>query len=104
MIDVSSIRKNTSEHEEYAINWFNAHGFTGRVIHQWVTETAFEVEKDGVTDSFRLTATMQDKRKCNIKEYMEQFAKSFDMKCQIEKMKKELAEKINEDNKWKTKK
>ena len=96
MIDTSKIRKYTSDHEEYAIKWFNEHGFNGKVVHQWVTETAFEVEKNGVTDSFRLTATMQDKRKCNIKEYMEQFEKSFEMKSQIEKMKIELAKRKSE--------
>ena len=57
MIDTSNIKKETSKHEEYAIQWFNDNGFTGKVLHQWVNETAFEVEKDGVTDSFRLTHT-----------------------------------------------
>lgn len=91
MIDTSKMRKETTKHEEYAIKWFNEHGFNGAVIHQWVTETAFKIERDGVADDFRLTATMQDKRKCNIKEYMEQFLKSFEMKVQIEKMKLELS-------------
>lgn len=88
MIDTSKIRKDTNPHEEYAIKWFNDNGFSGRVTHQWVSETAFEVEKNGVTDSFRITATYQSKDKCNIKEYMEQFAKSFAMKEKIERLKK----------------
>ena len=92
MIDITNLKKYTSELEDYAIKWFNENGFNGKVIHQWVSETAFEVEKDGVKDNFRLTATMMDKRKCNIKEYMEQFKKSFDMLCQINRMKKELNE------------
>lgn len=83
MIDTSNIKKETSKHEEYAIQWFNDNGFTGKVLHQWVSETAFEVERDGVTDSFRLTYTMQDPRKCDIASYMEQFRKSFELKKQL---------------------
>ena len=92
MIDTTKLRKFTNDHEDYAIKWFNDNGFKGKVIHQWVSETAFEVEKNGVTDDFRLTATLQDPKKCNIKEYMEQFNRSFEMKCQIVNMKKALAE------------
>ena len=92
MIDTSKIRKYTNEHEEYAIKWFNDHGFDGRVTHQWTTETAFEVEKNGVKDNFRITSTNMYPEKCNIKEYMEQFNKSFEMKCDIVKMKEELAQ------------
>ncbi len=95
MINTDKIRKYTTEHEDYAINWFNEHGFTGEVVHQWVTETAFQIQKDGVVDSFRLTATQMDPRKCNIKEYMKQFEKSFNMKCEIERLKQQLTMKNN---------
>lgn len=90
MIDTSKIRKYTTENEDYAIKWFNEHGFNGKVLHQWTTETSFEVEKDGITDTFRLTYTHRNPKKCIIEEYMKQFEKSFEMKVQIEKMKAEL--------------
>ena len=91
MIDISRIRKYTNSHEDYAINWFNNNGFDGEVVHQWVSETAFRVEKDGVGDTFRLTAAQQSPDKCDIKRYMEDFGKSFRMKVEIVNLKRQLA-------------
>lgn len=87
MIDTSKTNKELSPHVEYAIRWFEAHGFTGRLTANNTAKTEFIVEKDGTSDSFRLTSTQQVPNKCNIKEYMEQFGKSFTMKQKIERLK-----------------
>lgn len=90
MIDISKTNKELSAHVEYAIQWFKSHGFSGKLIVSNTAKTEFVVEKDGTSDSFRLTATQQDPRKCDIKLYMGQFGKSFAMKQEIERMKKQL--------------
>ena len=89
MIDRTKIRKYTNDHEEYVMKWFDTHGFSGRVVHQWTTDTLFEVEKDGVTDTLQLTAAHQS-TKCDIVKYMNDFERSFNMLCEIIRLKKEL--------------
>ena len=51
-------------------------------------KTEYIVQKEAVTDTFTLTATNQSPTKCDIEKYMELFNKSFNMKCQIEHLKK----------------
>ncbi len=65
-----------SNEEEYAIGWFLENGFEVELKEQFVSKTKFFVCKDGVLDSFDLT---QGLKKMNIRSYMEQYGKQFEM-------------------------
>ena len=65
-----------SKEEEYAIGWFLENGFEVELKEQFVSKTKFFVRKDGVLDSFDL---MQGLKKMNIRSYMEQYGKQFEM-------------------------
>lgn len=89
-IDTSKTDKELSSSVEYAIQWFESNGFTGKLTINNTAKTEFTVSKDGTSDTFRLTATQQDPRKCNIADYMKQFGKSFAMKQEIERLRGEI--------------
>ena len=89
-IDTSKTDKELSSSVEYAIQWFESNGFTGTLTVNNTAKTEFVVSKDGTSDTFRLTATQQDPRKCDIAAYMEQFGKSFSMKQEIERLRGEI--------------
>ena len=89
-VDISIVintNKELSESVVYAIWYFNEHSFSGELTVNNSSKTEFSVNKDGITDSFRLTASQQNPQKCDIKSYMNQFEKSFNMKCEIERLK-----------------
>lgn len=65
-----------SKEEEYAIKWLLENGFEVELKEQFVSKTKFLVCKDGVSDSFSL---MQGLKKMNIRSYMEQYGKQFEM-------------------------
>ena len=65
-----------SKEEEYAIKWLLENGFEVELKEQFVSKTKFLVCKDGVSDSFIL---MQGLKKMNIRSYMEQYGKQFEM-------------------------
>lgn len=75
-----------SDSAVYAIWWFVQNGFYGSLITNNTSKTEWVVSRDDVTDNFTLTATQQNPKKCDIKSYMECFRKSFDMKCEIERL------------------
>lgn len=79
-----------SDHALYAVYWFIVNGFEGKIAKNNTAKTEYIVQKEGVTDTFTLTATNQSPTKCDIEKYMELFNKSFNMKCQIEHLKNEL--------------
>ena len=83
MIDISKTNKELSASVEYAIQWFEQNGFSGKLTVNNTNKTEFIVMKDGTEDIFTITATKQDPRRCNIQMYMELFRKSFEMKQEI---------------------
>jgi methionine aminopeptidase len=88
--DISGTNKVLSDHALYAVHWFIVNGFEGKITKNNTAKTEYIVQKEGVTDTFTLTATNQSPTKCNIEKYMELFDKSFNMKCQLEHLKNEL--------------
>ena len=76
-----------SDSAMYAIWWFVENGFFGSLVRNNTSKTEWIVTRNNVTDNFTLTATLQSPKKCNIKAYMKEFEKSFEMKCEIEKLK-----------------
>ena len=79
--------KELSDNVLYALWFFYNHKFIGTMTINNSSKTEFIVKRDGVTDTFTLTVTLQNPQKCDIKSYMEQFEKSFNMKCEIERLK-----------------
>ena len=65
--------------------WFNKNGFDGKIVKQYVSKTIFEISKDGILDKFELPQGIIFK---NIKAYMEQFMKNWDMYCELYKLRK----------------
>lgn len=87
MIDTSNAKWDLSPEERYAVTWFNDHGFSGRIVKQYVSKTKFLVSKDGVEDRFELIQGVKD---LDIYAYMQQYLKSFNLLCEINQMKEQL--------------
>ena len=87
-IDINT-DKELSDSVLYAIWYFYNHRFTGALTVNNSNKTEFTVNRDDVSDTFTLTVTLQNPQKCDIKSYMEQFERSFNMKCEIERLKAE---------------
>ena len=79
--------KKLSDNVLYALWFFYNHKFTGTMTINNSSKTEFIVKRDNVADTFTLTATHQNPQKCDIKSYMDQFEKSFNLKCEIERLK-----------------
>lgn len=84
-MDISNAKYDFSKEEKYVINWFNENGFDGKIIKQYVSKTVFEITKDGISDKFELPQGIVFK---NIKAYMEQFMKNWEMYCELCKLRK----------------
>lgn len=93
-LDLSNMRWAFAKEEKYAIRWFNTNGFSGKLIGQYLSKTKFEVEKNGVTDIFELP---QGLPAIDIKAYMEQYAKSFEMKCELQVLREQVKSKRSAD-------
>lgn len=85
MIDTSNAKWDFSKEEKYVINWFNKNGFSGKIVKQYVSKTIFEITKDDISDKFELPQGIAFK---NIKAYMEQFMKNWDMYCELYELRK----------------
>lgn len=85
MIDTSNAKWDFSKEEKYVINWFNKNGFSGKIVKQYVSKTIFEITKDDISDKFELPQGIVFK---NIKAYMEQFMKNWNMYCELYELRK----------------
>ena len=88
MVDVSKAKSDLTPCIKYVVKWFNENGFNAKLITYNVNKTVFEVNKNGVNDIFEITASREKMNE--IKDYMTFFEKSFNMKCENEKLKQEL--------------
>lgn len=88
MLDLSKIKWEMSHNEKYAVKWFNDHGFDGEV-KQYLSKTKFTLTKDGKTDTFELPTTAD----VEIKSYMQQYEKSWKLHCEINQLRRQLANK-----------
>ena len=86
MIDISNAKWDFSKEEKFAIQWFNDNGYDGKIIKQYISKTIFEISKDGITDKFELPQGMVIK---NIKGYMEQYKKNWEMLCELQRLREE---------------
>lgn len=75
--------KELSDSELYAVWYMVENGFT--VLYKTCNSSKTELvaTKGEVSDLFTLTATNQNPKRCDIKQYMELFSKSFAMKEEL---------------------
>lgn len=92
-IHITKTNKELSDSVLYVIWWFMENGFSGKLTVNNTSKTEFIVNKEGVEDTFTLTSANQNPNRCDIKQYMELFAKSFSMLQEIKRMKSELESK-----------
>lgn len=91
--DMRRTNKVLSDSALYTIWYFNENGYTSYLTTNNTSKTEWTVTKNNTTDIFTLTATNQNPKKCNIKEYVKLFEKSFAMKQELEKLRRMKAEK-----------
>lgn len=87
MIDLIKATRVLSNEEMYAIDWFNKHGFEGTLDRQYRRKARFTVTKNGVTDKFELLCCED----YDIEGYMEQYERSFEMLCELTRLRTEMA-------------
>ena len=83
MIDTTNTKWNLSKEEKSVIKCFDDNGYNGKILKQYVSKTIFEISKDGITDKFELPQSIDAKQ---IKNYMEQFQKNWDMLCELKQL------------------
>lgn len=93
--NIRRTNKVLSDSALYAIWYLNENSYTSYLTTNNTSKTEWTVTKDDTIDTFTLTSTNQNPKKCNIKEYMKLFEKSFAMKQEIEKLRRMKAEKEN---------
>ena len=83
MIDTSKAKWTLSPQDKEAIQWLEEHEFTGSLEKQYQSKTVFRVKKGEITDNFELPNGVSD-----LKKYMKQFQKNFDMYCELTRLRK----------------
>lgn len=85
MLDTSRAQWEISKEEKYALDWFERNGFDAVLEKQFLSKTNFSVSKNGVTDKFSLPHG----EKVNVKKVMEQFARAFELLCELQELRKQ---------------
>lgn len=83
MIDITNAKWDLSKEEKSVIKWLDDNEYNGKILKQYVSKTVFEISKDGITDNFELPQSIDAKQ---IKNYMEQFQKNWDVLCELKKL------------------
>lgn len=83
MIDITNAKWDLSKEEKSVIKWLDDNEYNGKILKQYVSKTVFEISKDDITDNFELPQGIDFKQ---IKSYMEQFQKNWDMLCELKKL------------------
>lgn len=95
MIDISKAKKELNECENYAIHWFSNLGFDVRITTQNSNKTEFDVTRNGISDTFRLTATRMYKYAADLELYLQQWYDSYLRKVENTRLKEELKRRRN---------
>ena len=78
--------------EQYIVHWLEENGFNAKLTTLNINKIEFVVERDGVKDILSVTS----KRKEYVEdaaEYVRQFLKGFELKCENQRLRKLLSEK-----------
>lgn len=77
------------KHEKYAIAWLESHGFDVVVEKRYISKDIFTVSRDGVADRFELPLSDES---IDYGKYLVQYEKSFDMLCELQRLRAEVKE------------
>ena len=94
MIDITNAKWDLSKEEKSVIKWLDDNEYNGKILKQYVSKTVFEISKDGITDNFELPQGIDFKQ---IKSYMEQFQKNWNMLCELKKL-RQMKNQVNNKN------
>lgn len=80
MIDTSKAKWEFSKEDKYIFDWLDKNGFDAVLEKQYISKMKVTVTKDGVTDNAEFISGMR----YNVKKYMEQYRKSFELLCRLQ--------------------
>ena len=86
MIDTSKAKWEFSKEIKYVIVWLDQNGFDAVLEKQNINKTVFSVSKSGVNDTLEITVL----REKDIKKHLSNFEKSFDLKCELYELRKQV--------------
>lgn len=80
MIDISKAKWELSKEEQLIFKWLEDNGYDAVLDKQFVNKIYVSVTKDGLTDNAQFLCGF----KYDVKGYMEQYGKSFDLLKRLE--------------------
>lgn len=86
MIDTSKAKWEFSKEDKYIFDWLGKNGFDAVLEKQYISKMKVTVSKNGVIDNAEFASGM----KFDVKSYMEQYGKTFDLLCELHKLRKEV--------------
>lgn len=86
MIDTSKAKWEFSKDDKYIFDWLEKNGFDAVLEKQYISKMKVTVSKNGVTDNAEFISGI----KFDAKSYMDQYGKSFDLLCELHKLRKEV--------------
>lgn len=82
MIDVSKAKWEFSKEDKYIFEWLEKNGFDAVLEKQYISKMKVTVTKNGVTDNAEFISGL----KFDVKSYMEQYEKSFELLCELNRL------------------
>ena len=83
MIDTSKAKWEFSKEDRYIFDWLEKNGFDAVLEKQYISKMKVTVSKNGVVDNAEFVSGV----KFDVKSYMEQYAKSFELLCELQELK-----------------
>lgn len=80
MIDTSKAKWEFSKEDKYIFKWLEENGFDAVLEKQYISKMKVTVTKNGVTDNAEFVSGMR----YDVKAYMEQYRKSFELLCRLQ--------------------
>lgn len=81
MIDLRNQKWDFSKEDEYIFAWLDQHGFDAVLEKQYISRMKVTVSKNGFTDETSFPSGVR----FDVKSYMEEWEKSFNMLCELAK-------------------
>lgn len=82
MIDTSKAKWDFSNEDKYIFQWLEENGFDAVLEKQYISKMVVTVSKNGIVDK----AEFASGKRFDVKSYMEQYQKSFDILCRLAEM------------------
>lgn len=82
MVDTSKAKWEFSKEDKYIFDWLEKNGFDAVLEKQYISKMKVSVSKNGVTDN----AEFISGTRFDVKSYMEQYRKSFNLLCELQKL------------------